>query len=133
MLLLLLLLELLKQFLICFELEVCDHLVLVAGLKFVLLLPLDSADLFLDLSVLVLSELFLLGERCLNCRLDGPDVLQPRLPLQLVQSDALLQQLLHLSPHLSFPFGFSSAHSIFLQPQSRFLLHNLGRLAFEID
>ena len=89
-LLLLLLLHLLEHLLVCFQLQVGDHLVLQARLVFVLLLSLNGTDFFVDLAMLVFSQSFLLSERCLDSLLDCLHMLKSRLSVQLVEPDPLL-------------------------------------------
>ena len=62
MLLLLLLLQLLEKFLVSLEFKICNHFVLHARFKLVLLLPSNHADLLLHLLVLLIFQTLLLSQ-----------------------------------------------------------------------
>ena len=90
-LLLLLLLHLLKHLLVCFELQVGDHLVLQARFVLVLLLSLNGTDFFVDLAMLVFSQALLLSQRCFDCCLNSLHMLKSSFAVQLVEPDPLLE------------------------------------------
>ena len=59
-------------------------------------------------------------------------MLESRLSLQLVHSDALLQQRLHLGPYFVLAFSLGSYHRFLLETNPLLLLKNLVGLAFQV-
>lgn len=133
MLLLLLLLKLLEKLLVRLKLKVGDHLILHPRFKLVLLLSRDHANFFLDLPVLFIFQPLLLRQRGLDRLLDRLHVLESGFALKLVQPDALLQEGLHLCANLGLSLGFRAGHSLLLQADTLFLLHDLVCFLLDVD
>ena len=130
--LLLLLLQLLQEFLVGLELKIGDHLVLHARLVFVPLGPLDGVDLLLHGPVALVLDFFLVPQGRLYRVLHCLDMLEPSHPLQLVEPDPLLEQLLHLGSHPQLPLGLSVDLCLLLDPHVFLLLHDLARLLSQV-
>ena len=59
-------------------------------------------------------------------------MLQPCLSLQLIQTDAFLQQGLHFCAHLCLSVGLCPRHSFLLQADALLLLHNFIGFRFQV-
>ena len=60
-------------------------------------------------------------------------MLETCFPLQLIHSDSLLQQSLHLRPYLVLAIILCTDHRLLLKTNTLFLFNDFISLAFEVD
>ena len=82
--------------------------------------------------MLLFSQALLVRQGRLNGCLDGLDVLQARLSLKLVQTNALLEQSFHFCAHGMLAFELSPNHSFLLELHTLLLNHDCVSLILQV-